>query len=144
MNLAGTGRGHEGTRNTGESSESGLVPFAALRWPVLHCDPADDRHVDLAAIQSNLRAIAALLAAKPDQPREPRNPGTAGTPEPRTPEIISVVKANAYGHGAAAVGPALEAAGASMLACADIEEGVALREAGVSDSDPGVRRAQRQ
>jgi len=41
------------------------------------------------------------------------------------------VKANAYGHGAARVGPALEAAGASMLACADIEEGVLLREAGV-------------
>src|SRR5262249_53545025 len=40
------------------------------------------------------------------------------------------VKANAYGHGAARVGPALEAAGASMLACADIEEGVLLREAG--------------
>jgi alanine racemase len=48
-----------------------------------------------------------------------------------SPGIIAVVKANAYGHGAAAVGPALEAAGASMLACADIEEGVALREAGV-------------
>jgi alanine racemase len=29
------------------------------------------------------------------------------------------------------VGPALEAAGASLVACADIEEGVALREAGV-------------
>jgi alanine racemase len=42
-----------------------------------------------------------------------------------------VVKANAYGHGAREVALALEAAGASMLACADIEEGTALRDAGV-------------
>jgi replicative DNA helicase len=48
------------------------------------------------------------------------------------PGIIAVVKANAYGHGAAAIGAALEAAGVSMLACADIEEGVSLRDAGIS------------
>lgn len=48
------------------------------------------------------------------------------------PGIIAVVKANAYGHGAIEVARALEAAGASMLACADIEEGVALRQAGVT------------
>jgi len=45
--------------------------------------------------------------------------------------VIAVVKANAYGHGAAEVGLALEDAGAAMLACADIEEGIVLREAGV-------------
>jgi alanine racemase len=52
----------------------------------------------------------------------------AGT---RGPGIICVVKANAYGHGAARVALALEAAGAPFLACADIEEGVLLRRAGV-------------
>jgi alanine racemase len=41
------------------------------------------------------------------------------------------VKANAYGHGAIEVGRALESAGAAMLACADIEEAIALREGGV-------------
>jgi alanine racemase len=46
--------------------------------------------------------------------------------------MIAVLKANAYGHGATRVGLALETAGASMLACADIEEGVTLRDAGVS------------
>ena len=46
--------------------------------------------------------------------------------------VIAVVKANAYGHGAVAVARALEEAGASMLACADIEEGVQLREAGIN------------
>ncbi len=80
--------------------------------------------VSLDAIQSNLRAVRDLLSRQQPQ-------GTP--PEPQgTPRIIAVVKANAYGHGAARVGPALEAAGASMLACADIEEGVLLREAGVT------------
>ncbi len=47
------------------------------------------------------------------------------------PEIIAVVKANGYGHGAVQVARALEDAGAPMLACADIEEGVELRRGGV-------------
>jgi alanine racemase len=80
--------------------------------------------VDLAAIESNLRAIAAFLAAARTSKLESRS----SEPGPR---IIGVVKANAYGHGAAPVGLALERAGAAMLACADIEEGITLREAGV-------------
>jgi len=76
--------------------------------------------VSLDAIQSNCRAIRDLL----QRGREPR--------EPPSPQIIAVVKANAYGHGAARVGRALEAAGAAMLACADLEEGILLREAGVT------------
>jgi alanine racemase len=84
--------------------------------------------IDLEAIQANLREIQGLLARSRDTP-EPRNPGT---PEPPVPSILAVLKANAYGHGAPAVGRALEEAGAAMLACADIEEGVALRESGIS------------
>jgi alanine racemase len=72
--------------------------------------------VSLEAIQHNFATIRGLIARRAD---------------PAPAEIIAVVKANAYGHGALTVGPALEAAGATMLACADIEEGVALREAGV-------------
>jgi alanine racemase len=49
----------------------------------------------------------------------------------RAPGVIAVVKANAYGHGAGQVALALEDAGADLLACADIEEGAALRAAGV-------------
>jgi alanine racemase len=72
--------------------------------------------VDLGALRANHRAIAEHL----------------GRERPRgTPGIIAVVKANAYGHGAAQVGLALEEAGADLLACADIEEGAALRAAGV-------------
>jgi alanine racemase len=73
--------------------------------------------VDLGALQANYRSIVAHLAR--EKPARP-------------PGIIAVVKANAYGHGAGQVARALEAAGASRLACADIEEGAALRTAGVA------------
>ncbi|HEX9507566.1 MAG TPA: alanine racemase, partial [Myxococcales bacterium] len=46
-------------------------------------------------------------------------------------EILAVVKANAYGHGAVLVARALEALGVRFLAVALIEEGVELRRAGV-------------
>src|SRR5216110_2559179 len=72
--------------------------------------------VDLTALQSNYRRIVEHLTR-----------GRA----PRAPEVIAVVKANAYGHGAGQVALALEDAGADLLACADIEEGAALRAAGV-------------
>jgi alanine racemase len=72
--------------------------------------------VDLGAVRGNFRAIVEYL-------RQGRRVGTPG--------VIAVVKANAYGHGAAQVARALEDAGADLLACADIEEGAALRAAGV-------------
>ena len=85
--------------------------------------------VDLAAVESNLRVVASFLSA-PHASQPPPSPaggvGAAGAPR-----IIAVVKANAYGHGASEVGLALERAGAAMLACADIEEGIVLRGAGV-------------
>src|SRR4051812_4359396 len=72
--------------------------------------------VDLEALTSNYNAIVSHLKA--EQPS-------------KTPGVIAVVKANAYGHGAPQVAKALEAAGADLLACADIEEGAVLRRAGV-------------
>lgn len=72
--------------------------------------------VSLEAVDANVRAIRAMLDRQ----------GATST------GIIAVAKANAYGHGAQAVGLALERAGAQMLACADIEEGVSLRQAGVT------------
>ena len=71
--------------------------------------------VDLSAIRENLQAIQQFLA-------------TGAVSQPR---VIGVVKANAYGHGAPEVARALEDAGAAMLACADIEEAIVLRQAGV-------------
>ncbi|MBA7484572.1 MAG: alanine racemase [Spirochaeta sp.] len=46
--------------------------------------------------------------------------------------IIAVVKANAYGHGAVAVSRAALEAGASRLAVHRLEEGIELRQAGIS------------
>ena len=85
--------------------------------------------VSLDAIADNLRAIRAMLAREAAALAASRGSGERASAPPG---VIAVVKANAYGHGATRVGPALEAAGASMLACADIEEGVSLREAGVT------------
>lgn len=47
-------------------------------------------------------------------------------------ELLAVVKASAYGHGAVPCARALERAGARWLGIALVEEGVALREAGLS------------
>src|SRR5438067_13728448 len=72
--------------------------------------------VDLTALKSNYRRIVEHLTS---------------LRAPRAPRVIAVVKANAYGHGAPQVARALEDAGADLVACADIEEGAALRAAGV-------------
>jgi len=47
-------------------------------------------------------------------------------------EIIAVVKANGYGHGAVMVSRAVLAAGASRLAVHRLEEGIELRQAGIN------------
>lgn len=74
-------------------------------------------HVDLDALRDNFLAVREFVE------------GNSGKPSSH---LVAVVKANAYGHGAAQVALALQNAGAIMLACADIEEGVALRQAGVT------------
>ena len=98
--------------------------------------------VDLGALQSNFLAITEFLRiasiadgipqAGGTPPRRPNADAALGTP-PRPPGVIAVVKANAYGHGAPRAALALQAAGAKMLACADIEEGIVLRSAGVTE-----------
>lgn len=74
--------------------------------------PHAEALVDLGAIAQNLRATRALLP-----------PGV---------DIIAVVKANAYGHGAVEVARALAAAGARRFAVAYVEEGLLLRDAGIA------------
>src|SRR5437762_14121430 len=66
--------------------------------------------VDLDAIAANVEAIRARAKA----------------------DIIAVVKADAYGHGAEAVAETCFEAGAVMVAVATIEEGLALREGGIN------------
>jgi alanine racemase len=97
-------------------------------------------HVDLNALKSNFAAIQRHLSSEPS-PSTPlgTSPSTPLGTSPSTPlgtsrtapRIIAVIKANAYGHGSPHVARALEDAGATMLACADIEEGIVIRQAGV-------------
>jgi alanine racemase len=90
-------------------------------------------HVDLKALQANFKAIQQFLAE--GSAATNRSPDTSRAnlkgARSKSPRIIAVVKANAYGHGAERVALALEGAGADLLACADIEEAVLLRRAGV-------------
>lgn len=67
--------------------------------------------MDPAQIAANMRAIRKTLPA--------------GT------KFLGVVKADAYGHGAAAIARALEENGADYLAVACLDEALALREAGL-------------
>lgn len=67
--------------------------------------------VDLDAIAANIRHLSTLIG---------------------DPQILAVVKANAYGHGAVPVARAAVAAGARWLGVADVEEGLELRRAGIT------------
>jgi len=73
--------------------------------------PTREAVIDLDALRHNVRRLRELT-------------GVA--------ELIVVVKADAYGHGAVAVARAALEAGADRLGVADIAEGVALRAAGVT------------
>ncbi len=68
--------------------------------------------IDLLALSHNVRQIKQLLS-------------------PKT-ELMAVVKADAYGHGAIAVAQTALQAGASALAVATLGEGIELREAGIT------------
>lgn len=65
--------------------------------------------ISLPAIRQNLRHLQALTGVN----------------------VIAVMKANAYGHGAPLVARAAVEAGAKMLGVADIDEAIALREGGI-------------
>jgi len=67
--------------------------------------------VSLGRIRANYRAVRSLVGDAVD--------------------VMPVVKADAYRHGAIEVSRALEAEGAGWLAVSSVEEGIALREAGI-------------
>jgi alanine racemase len=104
------GFGPEGSgeprRGAPVSGRQGGAPIG--QWPGLR--PAWVE-VDLDAIAGNVRTLAAETAPA---------------------RLLAVVKADAYGHGAAPVARAALGAGASWLGVALVEEALALREAGIS------------
>jgi alanine racemase len=72
--------------------------------------PFREAVIDLDALRGNLQTIATTVAPA---------------------RVMAVVKADAYGHGAVPVARAALAAGASWLGTADLDEAIALREAGI-------------
>lgn len=66
--------------------------------------------VDLGKIQSNYRALKAIVAPS---------------------QVMAVVKANAYGHGMHEVAQALDEISVDALGVADLDEAIALRAAGI-------------
>ncbi|MGD0320067.1 MAG: alanine racemase [Acidimicrobiales bacterium] len=87
----------------GESVDAVVAPRRAASRPVW-------AEIDLAAVRHNARLL-----------RQVASPAA----------LCAVVKADGYGHGAVAVGRAALEGGATWLAVATVEEGVALREAGI-------------
>lgn len=67
-------------------------------------------HIDLGALRHNLAQVRRLAGDR---------------------EVIAIVKADAYGHGAVPVARALAAEGVTRFGVALVEEGRALREAGI-------------
>ncbi len=49
-------------------------------------------------------------------------------------DVLAVIKANAYGHGADIIAPALEAAGVNFFGAAGIEEAIDLRDIGIKSN----------
>ena len=69
--------------------------------------------VDLSALRHNLDQVRRRIPAQCD--------------------ILAIVKADAYGHGATAITPALAALGVRRFGVATVEEGIELRQAGVQE-----------
>ena len=69
--------------------------------------------IDLGALRRNAKAFKAQLA--------------------RGVKFMAIVKADAYGHGAAACAKALRSVGADQFGVATVNEGIALRQSGIED-----------
>lgn len=93
--------------------------------------------ISLSALRHNVaiaRATGPGPGPRPDLDPDPGpTPGQGGAPARRQrppSRAIVVVKANAYGHGAGIVAPAVIAGGAVMVAVASLDEALALRAGG--------------
>lgn len=95
----------------GHGSQEGMVVAPKEMISPRACGRLTWAEVDLEAIAHNLQLVRALVG--PER------------------EIMAVVKADAYGHGAVAVARKVLEAGANWLGVALPEEGIALREAGI-------------
>jgi alanine racemase len=91
------------------STERG-AELPASAGPFAGSDRPTAAHIDLAALEHNYREVVRCAEGR---------------------KVLVVVKARAYGHGAATVARRLLEQGADMLGVAIVEEGRELREAGI-------------
>jgi alanine racemase len=68
--------------------------------------------IDLTALKNNYQAIKNIVGSKV--------------------EVVAMVKSDAYGHGLVAVAKTLSAVGATIFGVAEVDEGVSLRQAGIT------------
>jgi len=92
-------------------TEPRVATAAGETLAALTCELNAWIEIDLARLEANVAAIRRWVG-----------PGI---------ELIAVVKANAYGHGTAAVAPALQRFGVERFAVFSVPEGVQLRELGI-------------
>ncbi len=85
--------------------------------------------IDLNAVRHNLRQVKELAARN-----EFFIPGRGGQQKIKTSMmgVLCVIKADAYGHGMLEVSRVLEDEGVEMFGVSDINEGIALRDKGIS------------
>ncbi|WP_338461049.1 alanine racemase [Synechococcus elongatus IITB7] len=93
-----------------------IDPQHTHRWPTRRLEQLSYQRawveIDQGAIAANTRQVRQILAPNC--------------------ELMAVVKADAYGHGAVAIASTVLGAGATALGVATIPEGVRLREAGIT------------
>lgn len=89
-----------------------MTDMNLVQSPARHCLGLAEAVIDLSAIRDNVRTIQQRLA-----------PGT---------EVLAVVKADAFGHGAVQVARAAIEAGATWLGVARADEAMRLRAAGLT------------
>jgi alanine racemase len=107
---------------TSPDAASGLVPGAiAPPQPIALLRQRAWVELDLDALRHNVRQLKGWTG--PDV------------------ELMAIVKADAYGHGAIAVAQAARSAGADWLAVATIEEGGQLREAAIAQPETAAALA---
>ena len=81
--------------------------------------------IDLEAVRDNVNGFRQLLT------KEANRVATVEKHVAKTPALMAVVKADAYGHGAVAVATAAVKAGANWIGVATPDEALELREAGI-------------
>jgi len=86
--------------------------MAKLRRPIVQTRRDAWVEVNLGHVEHNINILKKII-----------KPGS---------QLMAVVKADAYGHGADMIASTLIASGANMLGVASVDEGIQLREAGIS------------